>query len=104
MAVAPPLSHLRPLSLRQEPPMDWSTLHTSVSPRATAATESDLRARVCAEFREMPGLTLTRDQAARLFGLDKDGCERVLGSLVRSGLLWTDGRAFARADAGRRCA
>lgn len=55
-----------------------------------------------AEFREMPGLTLTSAQAALLFSLDRAQCERVLGTLVAAGVLTTDGRAFARADGGRR--
>jgi hypothetical protein len=63
-----------------------------------------LQVRVSAEFREMPGLTLTLAQAARLFSIDAVRCERVLGALVDRGVLATDGRAFARADAGARCA
>ena len=62
------------------------------------------QARVSAEFREMPGLLLTSAQAARLFGLDTARCEDVLRSLVAHGVLATDGRTFARADAGARCA
>jgi hypothetical protein len=38
--------------------------------------------RVLAEFDEMPGLTLTPRQAARLFGLDPNFCREVLDSLV----------------------
>jgi hypothetical protein len=63
-----------------------------------------LEARVSAEFREMPGLVLTVGQAARLFGLEIPRCERVLSALVGRGVLATDGRAFARADTGARCA
>jgi hypothetical protein len=63
-----------------------------------------LQMRVSAEFREMPGLMLTLAQAARLFSIDAVRCERVLGALVDRGVLATDGRAFARADAGARCA
>lgn len=62
---------------------------------------SDVCSRVKAEFREMPGLTLTSAQACRLFGLDRPECERVLGALVTAGFLATDGRVFARADRGR---
>ena len=60
-----------------------------------------LQSRVSAEFREMPGLRLTVPQAARLFSIEAARCERVLGALVDRGVLATDGRAFARADAGR---
>jgi hypothetical protein len=66
--------------------------------------EHDICARVWAEFREMPGLNLTLAQAARLFSLDRARCARVLDTLVMSGVLATDGVAFARADSGRRCA
>lgn len=64
----------------------------------------NLRARVSAEFREMPGLTLTLAQAARLFSIEPAKCERVLGALIERGVLATDGRIFARADTGARCA
>jgi hypothetical protein len=63
-----------------------------------------LQMRVSAEFREMPGLMLTLSQAARLFGIAAAPCERILDALVDRGVLATDGRAFARADAGARCA
>jgi DNA-binding IclR family transcriptional regulator len=43
--------------------------------------------RVLAEFEEMPGLTLTLGQAARLFGLDQQTCRIVLDSLVDSAYL-----------------
>jgi hypothetical protein len=52
----------------------------------------------------MPGLNLTLAQAARLFSLERVRCARVLDALVVSGVLTTDGNAFARADSGRRCA
>jgi hypothetical protein len=66
--------------------------------------EQALRARIAAEFREMPGLRLTLAQASRLFSTDPVPCERVLSGLVARGELSTDGRLFARADARRRCA
>jgi hypothetical protein len=75
----------------------------SASP-STRSDEDELHLRVTAEFLEMPGLSLTLPQAARLFSLDPVRCERVLVALVERGILATDGRAFARADAGRRCA
>jgi hypothetical protein len=43
--------------------------------------------RVLAEFEEMPGMTLTRRQASRLFGLDEDVCRVVLDVLVDSAYL-----------------
>jgi hypothetical protein len=38
--------------------------------------------RVLAEFEEMPGMTLTRGQASRLFGLDEHVARIVLDVLV----------------------
>ena len=66
--------------------------------------EHDLRRRVQAEFREMPGLKLTLPQASRLFSIEPTRCERVLGALVHAGHLATDGNAFASPLGGRRSA
>jgi hypothetical protein len=63
-------------------------------PASAQSDERDLHARVSAEFREMPGLTLTLAQAARLFSIDSTRCERVFGALVERGVLSTDGRAW----------
>ncbi len=38
--------------------------------------------RVRSEYREMPGLKLTCEQAERLWDLDAAACERVLAALV----------------------
>ena len=38
--------------------------------------------RIRAEYREMPGLSVTLSQAARLWGLDQSTCERVLATLI----------------------
>jgi hypothetical protein len=46
-----------------------------------------LAARVRAEFREMPGLSLTVAQASRLLGIDQSVCEMVLQRLVLDGAL-----------------
>lgn len=42
----------------------------------------DLLRRICAEYGEMPGLRVTRDQAQRLWGLDATTCREVLDCLV----------------------
>ena len=56
-------------------------------------------ARVRAEFLEMPGLTLTFDQAARLWALDGTLCRSVLAALVKSHfLIETKNAAFARSE------
>ena len=57
--------------------------------------------RVRSEFREMPAMRLTLDQAMRLWDLDRPTCCSVLESLVASHFLQQDrnGR-FASAHAG----
>jgi DNA-binding IclR family transcriptional regulator len=53
--------------------------------------------RIVAEYKEMPGLSLTAAQASRLFGLPNDRCVTLLQALV------AQGRLRRRAD-GRYCA
>ena len=56
-------------------------------PDQMRAVES-LTVRVRAEYREMPGLSLTAAQASRLWGIDHSVCEHVLRSLVADGALY----------------
>lgn len=63
-----------------------------------------IRARIYAEYHEMPGLRLTVSQAARLFNVELAQCARLLDALVESGALWTNGREFLASNVGRRCA
>ena len=85
--------------------MSLSSEHTAhKNPRGAHHEEHDLRTRIQAEFREMPGLTLTLSQASRLFSIEPAHCERVLGALVHAGHLATDGKAFASPHSGRRSA
>lgn len=74
--------------------MRWP-VYTCTESASVPDEERDLRARVCAEFREMPGLKLTIRQAARLFAQDSRQCERALGAMVNRGELATNGEAFA---------
>ena len=58
--------------------------------------------RVCAEYAEMPGLSLTREQASRLFGIAPDRCARVLSRLVDAGdLCLTNTGQHVRPTGGR---
>lgn len=58
----------------------------------------DVTQRVRAEFVEMPGLSVTPAQAARLWGLDKATCEVVIDHLVEEAFLRkTHGGAVTRA-------
>ena len=65
------------------------------------AAEDALLYRIRGEYREMPGLRLTTDQAMRLFMLDREPCAKVLESLVTAGFLKRDlnGR-FMRCHSG----
>ena len=47
--------------------------------------------RVKGEFVEMPGLSLTIDQGARLWGLERQECETLLHTLVRREFLTVRG-------------
>jgi hypothetical protein len=49
-----------------------------------------LEQRVLAEFREMPCMRLTAEQAGRLFGLRGDISERVIEALIHDGRLRVD--------------
>ena len=54
--------------------------------------------RVKSEFTEMPGLRLTMPQAMRLWGLDRDECQRVINTLVNTAFLQRNARGeFLRA-------
>lgn len=46
-----------------------------------------LAQRVRAEYTEMPGMNLTRDQAQCLWGIDATLCDRLLAFLVETGFL-----------------
>ena len=54
--------------------------------------------RILGEYREMPGLALTIDQARRLWGCDAATARRVVELLVSRGILqWSrDGRVISR--------
>jgi hypothetical protein len=71
---------------------------------ASYREDGELCARVEAEFVEMPGLRLTLPQAVRLFSIEPSQCQRVLETLVLTGHLATDGRAFSSPRIGRRSA
>ena len=56
--------------------------------------------RVQGEYLEMPGLRLTPAQAQRLWGLDRESCNALLGALVDTKFLYrTRDGAFMRANA-----
>lgn len=62
----------------------------------------DVLQRVQGEFMEMPGLRLTSAQAQRLWGLDRNACDALLGALVDAKFLFrTRDGAFVRSDQAR---
>lgn len=56
----------------------------------TTSSDDALLRRVRGEFREMPGMRLTIDQAARLWTLDRDTCAKIFDSLVAARFLEVD--------------
>jgi hypothetical protein len=57
-----------------------------------------LRRRFHSEYEELPGMSLTPDQASRLFALPADVCRRVFDELVEAGVLsrrWEGGQYVA---------
>ena len=79
------------------------TLNDSVSVRGfsrrTAVRMDDVLQRIQGEFVEMPGLRLTPAQAQRLWGLERDVCDALLGALVDAKFLaQTRDGAFIRLD------
>lgn len=62
----------------------------------------DVIQRIQGEFVEMPGLRLTPAQAQRLWGLERDVCDALLGALVDAKFLsQTRDGAFVRLDGAR---
>lgn len=84
--------------------MDRTMFNKEASGAVRADDDRVLRARIHGEYQEMPGLSLTLPQAARLFNLELAECARVLNALVTEGTLWTNGCTFVGANIGRRCA
>jgi hypothetical protein len=84
---------MRP-NIPEEPMIPVHDAQEVLEPTAAWNDERNLYRRVRGEFREMPGLRLTLDQAARLFTIERSVCHRVLNALVRDGVLRTDGSTF----------
>lgn len=53
----------------------------------TKFDEETLGRRIRAEYIESPGLKLTRPQAQRLWGMDRETCDHVLEHMVQSRFL-----------------
>ena len=62
----------------------------------------DVLQRIQGEYVEMPGLRLTPAQAQRLWGLERDVCDALLGALVDAKFLaQTRDGAFVRMEGAR---
>lgn len=69
---------------------------------ANVATVAKWLSLIQAEYREMPGMHLTRQQVQRLWGLDQGTCAVLLDTLVGSGFLRvTRTGAYVLADGAR---
>ena len=79
-----------------------SSVPSPTLPASRPALTPQLLARIRGEFREMPGLRLTLQQARRLLNLDLLTCSAALEVLEAAGFLATtrDG-AFVLAEAGQ---
>jgi len=55
--------------------------------RRNVASRTTLLRRIRSEFEEMPGLSLTLGQAAKLFGIPPETCARILAQFAEEGLL-----------------
>ena len=64
--------------------------------------QEELRLRIRGEYEELPGMSLTLPQAARLFNVQPAECARALSALVADGTLWMNGREYVRRG-GCRC-
>lgn len=86
------------------PTTDSERASVTLRHASVEASRSDtLRARIEAEYREMPGLTLTLSQASRLWGLTAPHLERLMSALVDEGFLRRDARGAYRRNGAPRC-
>lgn len=77
---------------------------TNTTSNDAVGGESAVMHRIAAEYVEMPGLRLTRPQAARLWGLDIRQSTRLLSELVSTGFLVRDSTGAYRRRGCPRCA
>jgi len=74
-------------------------LHLRWSVAQDDSIDARLVDRVLGEYREMPGLALTIEQARRLWGCDAVTCQRLVDVLVeRHVLRWSRGRRLVRVE------
>ena len=86
------MSSHTPKATRRDDPLDIAPRPLSIPTlnyrRASASSvHGDVEARVRCEFVEMRGFSPTVQQAARLFQINQDECDRLLTRLVQEGFL-----------------
>ena len=67
-------------------PLSYAS-HLPLLERRDRPRRAALQRRICEEFVEMPGTSLTVAQGARLFGVHTEVCGRIFSELVRDGHL-----------------
>jgi hypothetical protein len=80
------LPHDSNLRFRQRPDRRQVTDRRSVATGGRRAIDA-LHGRIRAEYREMPGLCLSANQASRLWHVNVDLCRNILEALVADGFL-----------------
>jgi hypothetical protein len=79
--------------------VEINTMNPTDAVRLDADAFADALRRAKAEYLEMPGLKLTRHQAARLWASDVSLCDAVLSALVRDRFLTvTSSASFVRSE------
>ena len=69
------------------PSLNRRFVAVATMPRPGAFAEPRQANRIRADYREMPGLALTIDQAARLWQMERELAGTVLRQLIREGFL-----------------
>jgi len=100
-------SRARANEVRQRFGIVFARYVTVLTEQTTSTTPSrpveNWLSRIQAEYVEMPGLTLTRSQAQRLWGIDSQMCDLLLNALVETGFLrLTRTGTYVRADCAMR--
>lgn len=80
-----------------------STLTDTRAHEGREAIRSRLIQRIETEYVEMPGLTLTGRQAARLLGVDAGHIDQLLSELIERGFLMRDRKGAYRRRGCPRC-
>ena len=85
------MSHT-PKATRRHDPLDIATRPLSIPTlnyrrASVSSVHGNVEARVRCEFVEMRGFSPTVQQAARLFQINQDECDRLLTRLVQEGFL-----------------